>query len=173
VVIDAVLRRLSVRPPYVLFVGWADPRKDVATAVAAHRLAARSVPHRLVLTGLAHRNFTPVVVPDLDTVVRLGYVADPDLHALLAGASALVYPSRYEGFGTPPLEAWACGTPALVSDLPVLRESTESRAVYVPAGDVNAWAEAIAAAVRVEVAAPAPASRTWADAGAELIAALP
>jgi glycosyltransferase involved in cell wall biosynthesis len=90
----------------------------------------------------------------------------------MTGAAALVYPSRYEGFGTPPLEAWACGTPALVSDIPVLRESTEGRAVYLPAGDVDAWADAIAAAVRGEIATPAPATRTWADAGRELVAAL-
>lgn len=170
--VGEVLRRLAVRTPYVLFVGWADPRKDVATAVAAHRLAAQTVPHRLVLTGLAHRNFSPVVVPDLDTVIRLGYVSDDDLRALLTGAAALVYPSRYEGFGTPPLEAWACGTPAIVSDIPVLRESTEGRAVYVPAGDANAWAAAILAALHGDLAAPAPSTRTWADAGAELIDAL-
>jgi glycosyltransferase involved in cell wall biosynthesis len=169
----AVLERLHVRPPYVLVVGWADPRKDVATALAAHRLANASTPHRLVLTGFAHRNFAPVVVPDLDTVVRPGYVADDDLRALLTGAAALVYPSRYEGFGMPPLEAWACGTPALVADIPVLRESTEGRAVYLPVGDVNAWADAIAAAVRGELAAPVPSTRTWADAGRELVAALP
>lgn len=170
--VDEVLARLSIRQPYIVFVGWADPRKDVATALAAHRLAARSVPHRLVLTGLAHRNFAPVVVPDLDTIVRPGYVADDDLRALLTGAAALVYPSRYEGFGLPPLEAWACGTPALVSDIPVLRESTEGRATYVAAGDVDAWADAIAAAVRGEIPAPAPSTRTWQDAARLLLTAL-
>jgi glycosyltransferase involved in cell wall biosynthesis len=171
--VATALERLSVRAPYILFVGWADPRKDVATVLAAHRRAARTLPHRLVLTGLAHRNFAPVVVPDLDTVLRLGYVADADLRALLTGAAALVYPSRYEGFGTPPLEAWACGTPALVSDIPVLRESTEGRAIYLPPGDVDAWAEAILSAVRGDIAAPAASERTWSDAAAELVAALP
>jgi glycosyltransferase involved in cell wall biosynthesis len=171
-VVDATLARLAVRRPYVLFVGWADPRKDVATAVAAHRLAARTEPHRLVLTGLAHRNFAPVVVPDLDTVLRPGYVSDADLRALLTGAAALLYPSRYEGFGTPPLEAWACGTPALVADIPVLRESTEGRATYLPTGDVAAWAAAIGAAVRGELTAPVPSIRTWRDAAAEALNAL-
>jgi glycosyltransferase involved in cell wall biosynthesis len=156
----------------VLFVGWADPRKDVATAVAAHRIATSVVPHRLVLTGHAHRNFAPVVVPDLDTVVRPGYVADTDLRALLAGAAALLYPSRYEGFGTPPLEAWACGTPALVSDIPVLRESTEGRAVYLPPGDVAAWADGIVSAVRDELTAPAPATWTWDDAARQAVSAV-
>ena len=171
-VVDEVLKRLSVRRPYVVFVGWADPRKDVATAVAAHRLAARQIPHRLVLTGLAHRNFAPVVVPDLDTLVRPGFVDDRDLRALLTGAAALLYPSRYEGFGIPPLEAWACGTPAVVSDLPVLRESTEGRATYVPPGDVGAWAEVIVAALRGEVPAPTPSTWRWHDAAAELVSLL-
>ena len=171
--VDDTLRRLSVHRPYVLFVGWADPRKDVATAIAAHRLAVESQPHQLVLTGLAHRNFRRVDVPELQEIRRLGYVPDDDLRALMTGAAALVYPSRYEGFGTPPLEAWACGTPALVSDIPVLRESTEGRAIYLPAADAEAWADGIAAAVRGEFRAPRPSARTWSDAAAELLAALP
>lgn len=171
----AVQRFLSdrgIEPPYLLFVGWADPRKDVATALAAHRLASASLPHRLVLTGHAHANFAPVTVPTVDSVVQLGYVDDDAMRILLSGATALLYPSRYEGFGLPPVEAWACGTPALVSDLPVLREATEDRAVYVPAGDVSAWADAMLCALRGEVAAPAPLTRTWADAGRELVEAL-
>jgi glycosyltransferase involved in cell wall biosynthesis len=171
--VERTLHRLSVQRPYVLFVGWADPRKDVATAIAAHRLAVAHQPHQLVLTGLAHRNFASVDVPDLQTIRRLGYVPDEDLHALLTGAAALVYPSRYEGFGTPPLEAWACGTPALVADIPVLRESTDDRAVYVPVGDADAWADAIGAAVRGDISAPSASSRTWSDAAAELLRALP
>jgi glycosyltransferase involved in cell wall biosynthesis len=169
---DAVARLLAdrgVAPPYVLFVGWADPRKDVATAVAAHHLASKSIPHRLVLTGHAHPNFAPVSLPRSDSVVQMGYVDDEAMRVLLSGAAALVYPTRYEGFGLPPVEAWACGTPALVSDLPVLRESTQGRAVYVAAGDVSAWAEAMLAALRGEVAAPPPLKRTWADAGRELV----
>jgi glycosyltransferase involved in cell wall biosynthesis len=172
----AALRRalddLEVQPPYVLFVGWADPRKDVVTAVAAHQLATSSAPHQLVLTGLPHPNFAPLSVPQLPGVRHLGYVDDDRMRALLTGAAALVYPSRYEGFGLPPLEAWVCGTPALVSDIPVLRESTQNRAVYVAPGDVRAWAAAIEAAVRGELTAPAPLTRTWDDAGAELVSAL-
>jgi glycosyltransferase involved in cell wall biosynthesis len=164
--------RLGLTSAYLLFVGWADPRKDVATAIAAHLLATRVVPHQLVLTGLAHRNFAPVTVPDAAGVVTAGYVDDTDLRALYTGAAGLLYPSRYEGFGTPPLEAWACGIPAVVSDLPVLRESTEGRALYVPAGDVNAWADAIVAVLHGEVAAPAPSTRTWRTAAAELVRVL-
>jgi len=170
--VERVLDERGIEPPYLLFVGWADPRKDVATALAAHRLASSAQPHRLVLTGHAHPNFAPVDVAPLDGVVQLGYVDDDAMRALLTGASALVYPSRYEGFGLPPVEAWACGTPSLVSDLPVLRESTEGRAVYVSPGDVEAWADAMLAAVRGEITAPTRLTRTWSDAGRELVEAL-
>ncbi len=174
---DEVARALGghdLRPdvPYLLFVGWADPRKDLVTAVAAHRLARRVVDHRLVLVGLAHPTFAPVVAPTDATVRRLGFVSDEDLRALLTGAAALVYPTRYEGFGLPPLEAAACGTPALASDLPVLHESAGSAATFVPPGDVAAWAEAMVAALRGEVAPGGLPTRTWADAGHDLVAAL-
>jgi glycosyltransferase involved in cell wall biosynthesis len=164
--------RLGLREPYLLFIGWADPRKDVATAVAAHLQAARVVPHQLVLTGLQHRNFAPVTIPREAGIVTAGYVDDADLRALLTGAAALLYPSRYEGFGTPPLEAWACGVPAVVSDIAVLRESTEGRAVYVPPGDVNAWAAAVLAVLHEDIRAPAPSTRTWQTAAGELVSVL-
>jgi glycosyltransferase involved in cell wall biosynthesis len=106
------------------------------------------------------------------TRASVGYVADDDLRALLTGAAALLYPSHYEGFGLPPLEAWACGTPALVADIPVLRETTGGAGVLLPVGDVAAWAEAVRAAVARELTAPAPLRRTWADVGRELVAAL-
>jgi glycosyltransferase involved in cell wall biosynthesis len=154
--------------PYLLMAGWSDPRKDLATAVAAHRIARRREPHDLVLVGRPHVTFRPVEVPDDPSVRRLGYVSDDELRALLTGASALVYPSRYEGFGLPPLEAWACGTPALVADIPVLRETTGGAGELLPVGDAEAWAEAICRAVRGEVTAPPPLARTWGDAGREL-----
>ena len=170
--VDAVRRKHGLGRGYVLFVGWADPRKDVATAVAASARAAAAVPHDLVLVGRAHPAFAAVPAPHGGNVRLLGYVDDAELAALLTGAAALVYPTRYEGFGLPPLEAWTCGTPALVSDLGVLRESTQGHAVYLPVGDVAAWAGAIAAAVRGELVVPAVPAWTWDDAARSLIAAL-
>lgn len=171
--VAAVRERLGLRSAYLLVVGWADPRKDVATALAAHRLARRQEPHTLVLAGLAHPVFAPVPRPDDLDVVLAGYLDDGALRAVLTGAAALVYPSRYEGFGLPPLEAWACGTPALVADVPALRESTEGRApAYLPVGDAAAWAAAMVVALRGELAAPSPPAWTWADAAGELLAAL-
>ena len=171
--VTAARARLGLTTPYVLFVGWADPRKDLATAVAAHRRARTVTDHRLVLVGTPHPVFAPVALPDDPSVVHAGYVDDTALRALLTGAAALVYPSRYEGFGLPPLEAWACGTPALVSDVPALRESTGGRAdAYLPVGDVDAWADAMLAALDGAVEVPAPPAWTWADAAVRLRTAL-
>ena len=95
--------------------------------------------------GESHDTFAPVQVPDDPTILRAGHLSDTDLVALLTGAAALLYPSLYEGFGLPPLEAWACGTPALVSDIPVLRESTEGLGELLAVGDVDGWATALRA----------------------------
>ena len=170
--VAATRRRHGLDRPFLLFVGWADPRKDVVTAVAAHRLARRDLDHDLVLVGLKHPTFAPVPVPTGDRIRLLGYVDEGDLHALLSSAAALVYPSRHEGFGLPPLEAVRAGTPALVSDIPVLRESGANAVTFVPEGDVRAWAAAMVAALRGDLAAGPVPTRTWNDAADELIAIL-
>jgi glycosyltransferase involved in cell wall biosynthesis len=164
--------RLGLALPYVLLVGWADPRKDAATAVAAHSLVVGEVPHDLVVTGVPRAIFAPVRLPAMESIKRLPAIPDEDLPALLTGAEALLYPSRYEGFGLPPLEAMACGTPALVSDIPVLRESAEGRAEYLPAGDVRAWADGLRAALGGGIRPGAPPSWTWSDAVRSLREAL-
>jgi glycosyltransferase involved in cell wall biosynthesis len=164
--------RLGVSRPYALMVGWAQPRKDVATALAAHLRVLPDIPHQLVLAGAGHQTFAPVDLGDAPSVVQVGHISDADLVALLTGAAGLLYPSRYEGFGLPPLEAWACGTPALVSDIPVLRESTQGRGELLAVQDVDAWSDALHRALRGELAVPPPPVWTWADAGRQLLAAV-
>ncbi|MGH2795248.1 MAG: glycosyltransferase family 4 protein [Actinomycetota bacterium] len=163
---------LALEGPYILCVGWADPRKDVATAVTAHLRVVGQVPHELILIGQTNPNFGLVHIPEAPSVRRLGYLPNEELRALLTGAAGLAFPSRYEGFGLPPVEALACGVPALVSDIPVLRESTAGAATYLPVGDVEAWAEAIGDAVRGEIQPGPPPAWRWADAAEQLQAAL-
>ncbi len=158
---------------YVVLVGWADPRKDLATALAAHLAVARELPHRLLLVGSGREVFADVRTPGGPTVSVLSHVPDDELRALLTGAEVLLYPSLYEGFGLPPLEAAACGTPSIVSDLPVLRESTRGLATFVPAGDVDAWAAALRHALVSPARVVAPVGRSWADAARELAGLLP
>ena len=170
--VETARRELKLNIPYLLCIGWADPRKDIATALAAHLRIVAEVPHSIILVGGPHPNFAPVRLPEAPSIRRIGYVSSDKLRAVLTGASALVFPSRYEGFGLPPVEALACRVPALVSDIPVLRESTGGAARFVPVGDVDAWAAAMRQALRGEIeCGPAPSWR-WVDAAEQLRAAL-
>lgn len=170
--VSGLRQREGLTRPYAVVVGWPDPRKDAATAVQAHLEVLPRVPHDLVLIGREHVTFAPVQLPEAPSVRRLGFLSDADMRALLTGATVLLYPSRYEGYGLPPLEAWACGTPAVVSDIPSVREATEGLAPAVPPGDVAAWAHALEGALREGLPVPQATSRTWADAGSELRAAI-
>lgn len=128
---------------YVLFVGSVEPRKNLPVLVEAMRQLPDAPP--LVLAGPAGWG------PTLDTtgvdVVRTGYLSDAELRSVVAHASVMAFPSRHEGFGLPPLEAFACGVPAVVSDLPVLREVLGEHATYVPVGDAEALADGLARAL--------------------------
>ena len=98
-----------------------DPRKRVRELAAA----ATDVP--LVLVGP-----TKPWASELPNVTLTGHVSDDELAAILTGARALVFPSDDEGFGLPPVEALACGTPVVCTDIPALREVLGDRATYAP-----------------------------------------
>lgn len=129
-------------PRYVLFVGNQEPRKNLPVLLAAHaalRAADADVPP-LVLAGPA--GWGEPIAPPAE-VVPAGYLAEDDLRRVVAGAACLAFPSRYEGFGLPPLEALACGIPVVAADLPAVREATGGHASLVPAGDADALAQAL------------------------------
>ena len=142
-------RRLGLPGDYLVFSGSLEPRKNLAILLAAHRRLCARDPDwpPLVLMG------PPGWGPELDLeglppgAVRLtGYLADDDLRSAVAGARALVYPSLYEGFGLPPLEAFACGVPVIASDLPVTREvvgDDPQLSRLVPPGDLDALVDAL------------------------------
>ena len=117
---------------FVLCVATIEPRKDVATLAAACRKA--SVP--LVLAG-ATRGRAP------DDAVLLGYVPRPHLPALYNTATVVAYPSTYEGFGLPPVEAMACGAPVVAYRIPPLEESLGTAAVLTAPGDAAELAAAL------------------------------
>jgi len=116
----ARLRHLDLPDTYILFVGTIEPRKNVLGLLAAYRELLARMPDAppLVLAGRLGWDYEPVLReierPELrDRVRRLGYVDARDLPAIYAGASIFAYPSLEEGFGFPPLEAMACGTPVV------------------------------------------------------------
>lgn len=142
----AVPRRGPVDGAYVLAISTVEPRKDYPTLVKAFaRLAGAHPELRLVVAGAKGRGspaLDAVVAAErlFDRVVRLGYVDDSVRSSLLAGASALAYPSLYEGFGFPPLEAMACGVPVVVTAGGAVPEIVGDGALVVPVGDVGALA---------------------------------
>ena len=136
---DALRARLGLPSSYVLFVGTLEPRKDVRTLLAAHALLPGAPP--LVLVG------PPGWGASLDVrdAVTPGYLGNEDLRPVVAGAAALVLPSRDEGFGLPVLEAMAAGTPVVASDLPVLREVGGDMTTYADPGNPESFAAALSA----------------------------
>jgi len=135
----------------LLFVGNLGPGKNLAGALAAFERVAPSVPHRLTVVGASFGTFRAAhpgsdgVAPAIrDRVDWAGQVDDPaELAELYRRAELLVFPSLYESFGLPALEAMACGTPVLVSDLPALRETVGDAGEYVDPRDPEALAEAM------------------------------
>ncbi|HET9050567.1 MAG TPA: glycosyltransferase family 1 protein [Candidatus Dormibacteraeota bacterium] len=146
-------RAARTRPPYVLAVGNLQPRKNLVTLVRAVTALRRSRPdirERLVVAGqAAYRagELARVAAAEgaEDAVELLGYVSDEELVDLLHGATALAYPSVYEGFGLPVVEAMAAGAPVIASDIPVMREIAGDAALLVDPRQPQAWAAAIAA----------------------------
>jgi alpha-1,3-rhamnosyl/mannosyltransferase len=151
--VAAVRERFALPSEYVVWVGGLehdDPRKRAPQLAAA----ADGVP--LVMVGAtkpwAHR--------ELAGAILTGHLSDDDLAAVLSGARALVFPSEDEGFGLPPVEALACGTPVVCSDIPSLREVLGDRAAFVAPDDI---AGMVRTAIEAQRPAPPPLTRTWED----------
>jgi glycosyltransferase involved in cell wall biosynthesis len=150
-----VRERFGLPEQYLLWVGGLqtpDPRKRV-TALAKAR---RSMP--LVLVGPTGR-----WARELPDVTLTDRVSDDELAAIYTGAHALVFPSADEGFGLPPVEALACGTPVAACNVPAVREVLEGRVLLSDVDDLDGL---ISAAESARRPAPEPLSWTWADAAA-------
>ena len=178
--VERVRRRYGIEGPYLLFVGGLEPRKNLPALLRAYATLPDGIRPSLVLAG-ASVPWNPEgrvglneallrLPPDVRGGVALtGYVADPDRAALYTGAAALVFPSLYEGFGFPVLEAMACGTPVVTSSVSSLPEVAGPDAVLVDPTDVESIAHGLRQAVedgdlvrRLRAAGPIRASRfTW------------
>lgn len=142
--------RYGLPDRFALHVGRNEPKKNVTQVVEAF-FAATAVlksPHSLVLCGPAGWGGARLerIIRELnisDRVIRLGFVADEDLPVLYSMAEVLVFPSLAEGFGFPVLEAMACGTPVIASDIPALREVADEAACFVTPGTLPSLREAL------------------------------
>ncbi|HEU4593558.1 MAG TPA: glycosyltransferase family 1 protein, partial [Pyrinomonadaceae bacterium] len=130
-------RRLGIGEDFLLAVGTVEPRKNLQTLVRAFEEFARARPAsplQLVVVGNKGWLSDPLFdglnrSPFKDRVLFKGYVSDETLRALYSSCRAFVYPSLYEGFGLPPLEAMACGAPVVASRIPSLKEVTNDAAL--------------------------------------------
>ncbi|MDR3477922.1 MAG: glycosyltransferase family 1 protein [Gammaproteobacteria bacterium] len=132
--------------PYLLHVGnTTKPHKNVARLLKAFAQAHIDPSIRLVLTGSQTSELNAIIQAERlqDRVVFSGVLSEAQLADYYRGATALVFPSLYEGFGLPPLEAMACGTPALTSNLTSLPEVTGDAAILIDPYRVDAIADGI------------------------------
>ncbi len=155
--IERVCARHGVTGPYLFYVGTLHPRKNLVRLVQAFASLLRSEDSgwtepdgrlQLVLAGQKGWFYEEIFAQVrklglVDRVVFTGYVPEDDLPSLLSGALAFVFPSLYEGFGLPVLEAMACGVPVVCSDASSLPEVAGQAALLVDPLDTEAWAEAL------------------------------
>ena len=146
--VDEALSRFKIRRPYVLFAGTLEPRKNLVRLVRAYRrMAGRGSAHSLVLAGPIGWQPQPlmreVAQEGPGEVLMVGKVSTTDLDALYRGADAFAYPSLYEGFGLPVLEAMARGVPCVVSTSSSLPEVAGEAALPVDPLSVGGLAEAM------------------------------
>jgi glycosyltransferase involved in cell wall biosynthesis len=142
--------RLGIDDDFLLFVGTIEPRKNLLTLINAFEevLKTASLQPQLVIAGqkgwLTDELFDHVQRRDFGNRLRwTGYVSDEDLCSLYSSCRAFIYPSIYEGFGLPPLEAMACGAPVISSDIPSIREVLGDAAHLVSPTDVDAVTQSI------------------------------
>lgn len=154
---DEVRRRLGVEDNFILFVGTIEPRKNLITLLRAFAETRMNADLRaqLVIAGqegwLMGEMSSYIEREGLKERIRFtGYIADEDLQALYSSCAVCVYPSLYEGFGFPPLEAMSCGAPVIAADVPSLHETVGKAALLVPPTDVHQLARAIAGMLRDE-----------------------
>lgn len=145
----AILARYGIKQPYLLYVGGINARKNIARLFEAFVRVRESHPDLILVIGGKRQWQTD----EIDTTFRrldlaeyvhfTGYVEDADLPALYNAAELFIFPSLYEGFGLPPLEAMACGTPVITSNISSLPEVVDDAALTVDPHEVNQLASAI------------------------------
>ncbi|MDP9902192.1 glycosyltransferase family 4 protein [Variovorax ginsengisoli] len=136
-----VLEKYHIDGPYFLTVGTLEPRKNLESLIhefSAGKRAGELGSTKLLLVGgggWKNKKLVELIqTAGSDAIAALGFVDDADLPVLYSGAFAFVFPSIYEGFGMPVLEARACETPIIASDIPEIREAGGRGAYYFPVG---------------------------------------
>ncbi|AXI24804.1 glycosyl transferase family 1 [Methanofervidicoccus sp. A16] len=147
--INSIKKKYSINYPFILYVGTLEPRKNIPTLIKAYyKLKKQGLPHKLVITGKKGWKYKSIfeTIDKLNLqkdIIFTGYVPEEDLPALYNAADLFVYPSIYEGFGLPPLEAMACGTPVITSNTSSLPEVVGDAGIMVDPYDVDGLSKAM------------------------------
>ena len=147
--VEDVKEKYEIKHPFILYVGTLEPRKNIPTLLKAfYLLKKKGIQHRLVIAGGKGWKYESVyeTVNELnlqDEVIFTGYVSDEDLPKLYNAADLFVYPSLYEGFGFPPLEAMACGCPVITSNVSSLPEVAGDAGILVDPLGIDEIADAM------------------------------
>jgi glycosyltransferase involved in cell wall biosynthesis len=139
-------QQAGIEVPFALFVGTLEPRKNLSRLVEAFSMIADDVPHDLVVIGpegwlTSEIHETSARLLERGRLQILGFVPDGQLRAWYSACDLFAYPSLYEGFGLPALEAMACGAPVLTSSVSSLPEVVGDAALTVTPTDTQAIAE--------------------------------
>lgn len=156
--IEAAKERYGIQGQYLLYLGTIEPRKNLDSLVQAYAILAEKLGDKvpkLVIAGgkgwLCQSFFDALEAsPRKKDIILTGYVADEDVPLLMSGAMCFCFPSLYEGFGMPVLEAMACGTPVLVSKETVMEEIIEEAGIKVNPFSIDSIAEGLLAICRDE-----------------------
>jgi glycosyltransferase involved in cell wall biosynthesis len=151
---------LPVPESYLLYVGALEPRKDLTTLLEAFALTSRAsdIDLELILVGVGPARHEAALRARVERTVErdrirfVGAASREEVLRLVAGARALVVPTRAEGFCLPVLEAMALGTPVVASDLPSIRSWADDAVLYAPPSEAERWVEPIRAAIESSVA---------------------
>ncbi len=146
---ETVARRYNLNFPYILYVGTLEPRKNILILIKAFEMLKEAdAGRKLVITGKKGWKydsiFEYIAAKDLHRdVIFTGYVPNVDLPGLYNSADLLAYPSQYEGFGLPPLEAMACGCPVITSNTSSLPEVVGDAGIQIDPGNPKLLADAM------------------------------
>ncbi|WP_165000261.1 glycosyltransferase family 4 protein [Anaerophilus nitritogenes] len=134
--IDRIKYKYKIHKPYILYIGNVRAHKNIDRLIKSYKkLRQMTNKYKLVIIGEEHKNLKNV---DMDNeILMLGYVDRKDLSILYAAASLFVFPSLYEGFGLPPLEAMASGTPVITSNVSSLPEVVGDAAIQINPYDID------------------------------------
>lgn len=136
--VEAVKAKYAIREGYIIMIGT-NPRKNIERSINAFHLSKHGKNLKLIIVG----ENKGLKIKDERGVRFLGYVPDSDLAPLLSGASLLLFPSLYEGFGIPILEAYTCNVPVVTSNISCMPEAAGGAAILVDPYDVNSIADGI------------------------------